>query len=242
MPTRRRSRSRQILKRVAIFFVVFLFLGGVVYAVWFSNLFVIKAIEVEGAHLVDEGIISGPVEGNILFWKPPFSTEEFPQLENVEVNKDYIERVIKITVTERGKVLIWCSGNNESCFWADENGFIFTTAPIPEGVLVVNVVRDGTDRELKIGDSVLPEDLFVNLKYAIELLEGLDASIREIRLDDLKFKEATAVIAGGPEVYFSLTIDPRFGKGVLESLMDSPSWGAIRYVDLRVENRAYYSL
>jgi len=80
------------------------------------------------------------------------------------------------------------------------------------------------------------------LKHAIELLEGLDASISEIRLADLKFKEATAVISGGPEVYISLTIDPRFGKGVLESLMTSPDWGLIRYVDLRVENRAYYSL
>ena len=242
MSVRRRSRPRPVLKRVLLFSAVFLLLGGVAYAVWFSDLFKIQTIEVLGARLVEEGTISGPTGGNILFWKTPITVGDFPQLANITVEKDYANRTVKITVEERGKVLIWCDGENESCFWADENGFIFTEAPIPEGTLVVNVVKDYTNRELKIGESVLPTDLFVNLKHAIELLEGLDASIKEIRLDDLKFKEAAAVIAGGPEIYFSLTFDPRFGKGVLESLMGSPDWGAIRYVDLRVENRAYYSL
>jgi len=241
MPTRRRSRSRQTLKRVLIILAVLLFVGGVVYAVWFSNLLTIRAIEVEGARLVSEDTVSGPVEGNILFWNLPINVDDFPQLQEVDVKKDYVGRSVKITVTERGKTLIWCDNENENCFWADEDGLIFTTAPIPEGTLLVNVIRDSTDRELKVGERVLSEDLFVNLKYAIELLEGLDASIREIRLDDLKFKEATAVISGGPEIYISLTIDPRFGAGVLEGLMDSPDWGRIRYVDLRVENRAYYS-
>jgi len=219
-----------------------LFLGGTVYAVWFSDFFTISAIEVEGAVLVDREAVSGPVEGNILFWKPPLTADEFPQLARVEAKKDFINRTIKITVTERGKVLIWCTETNENCFWTDENGFIFTTAPIPGGALVVDVIRDYTNRELSIGENVLPDELFVNLKYALELFDNLDAPIKEIRIDDLKFKEATAVISGGPEVYFSLIFDSRFGEGVLESLMASQDWGLIRYVDLRVENRAYYSL
>ena len=242
MSARKRSRNHRSLKLALFLIAVFLFLGGFAYLVWFSDVFTVRAIEVEGAALVKKETISGPIEGNILFWKLPVNIGDYPQIANVDVKKDFVERKVKVSVTERAKVLIWCGAENENCFWADENGFIFTTAPIPEGVLVVNVVRDSTNRELKVGDSVLPADLFPNLKHAIELLNGLDASVEEIRLDDLKFKEATAVIAGGPEVYFSLAIDPRFGKGVLESLMASPNWGAIRYVDLRVENRAYYSL
>ena len=242
MSARKRSRNHRVLKRALLVLVVLLFLGGASYLIWFSDALTLRAIDVLGAELVNKEVISGPVEGNILFWKLPINISDYPQIASVQIKKDFVERKVKVTVTERGKVLIWCDNENENCFWADENGFIFTTAPIPEGTLVVNVVRDSTGRELKVGDSVLAQDLFVNLKRAIELLEGLDASIREIRLDDLKFKEATAVIVGGPEVYFSLTIDPGFGKGVLESLMSVPNWGAIRYVDLRVENRAYYSL
>ena len=242
MSVRRRSKTRQHLKLGAILFAVLFFVGGIVYAIWFSDLFTIQAIEVEGAMLVDSAVISGPVEGNIIFWKLPIDIGAYPPIRSVEVKKDYSNRAIKLTVEERGKMMIWCIEAGQNCYWADDNGFIFTSAPIPEGVLVVSVVRDYTNRELSVGDSVLPDELFKNLKYANELLESLDVSIKEIRIDDLKFKEATAVVSNGPEIYFSLAFDPRFGKGVLEALINSQDWGAIEYVDLTVENRAYYKL
>ena len=242
MSVRRRSRNRRSLKLALILIAVFLFLGGSVYAIWFSDLFAIQAIEVEGATLIDSSIISGPTGGNIIFWKLPIDIVAYPPIKSVEAKKDYSNRAIKITVEERGKVMIWCIEADQNCYWADDNGFIFTSAPIPEGVLVVSVIRDYTNRELSAGDSVLPDELFKNLKHAIELLEGLDVSIKEIRIDDLKFKEATAVVSSGPEIYFSLAFDPRFGKGVLEALINSQDWGAIEYVDLTVENRAYYKL
>jgi len=242
MPKRRRSGSRRNLKLVLIVLVVLFFLGGVAYVVWLSDVFKTQSIEVHGATLVDENVVAGALGGNILFWKLPIDIKNYPQIESVSTKKDFIDRSVRIEVIERGKMIIWCEASGENCFWTDENGFIFTMAPIPEGSLVVSVVRDYNERELNVGQNVLPEDLFINLKYALELLDSVDVSVEEIRIDDLKFKEATAVISGGPEVYFSLNIDPRFGKGVLEALLNSPDWGAIRYVDLRVENRAYYSL
>ena len=242
MSVRRRSKTRQHLKLGAILFAVLFFVGGIVYAIWFSDLFTIQAIEVEGATLIDSSVISGPTEGNIIFWKTPIDVSQYPPVETIDVKKDYANRRINITVKERGKVMIWCIEADQNCYWADDNGFIFTSAPIPEGVLVVSVIMDYTNRELSVGDSVLPDELFKNLKYANELLESLDVSIKEIRIDDLKFKEATAVVSNGPEIYFSLAFDPRFGKGVLEALINSQDWGAIEYVDLTVENRAYYKL
>ena len=242
MLARRRSKFHSRAKFVIIVLGVATFFGGGAYFVFFSPYFQIVEIEVEGARLVEAKIISGPSEGNILFWKLPVEPSDFPQLSTLTFEKDFTNRKIKIFVEEREKTLIWCLEASEKCYWADASGFIFTLAPSPEGTFVVSVVRDYTERDLDIGSNVLPDELLVNLDSIIKLLKDVDIPVDELRIDDLKFKEATAVIANGPEIYFSLLFDPRFGEGVIESLKTSPEWRTIRYVDLRVENRAYYSL
>ena len=239
---RRRSKSRHWAKRVLVALALMGLIGGGIYAVWFSPLFKIEAIDVEGAMLTDKAMIAGPVEGNMLFWKPTVDIQNLPELVSMSFEKDYKNNRILISVKEREKFLIWCLAPAEKCFWTDDKGFVFTTSPSPEGTLVVNIVRDYTKRELGVGDNVLPDELFTNLVSAISLLQDVGVPVDELRIDNLKFKEATAVTSGGPEVYFSLLFDPRFGEGVLSSLMNSSEWGRIKYVDLRVENRAYYSL
>jgi len=213
-----------------------------VYVVWFSPIFQIESINVDGAELIDPTKISGPVSGNILFWKPPVLIDEIPQLASLAFEKDIANNSISINVKEREKSIIWCLEPRNECFWADESGFIFTNAPSPDGVFLISVVRDYTERDLNIGDNVLPQELFVNLDSTIRLLSSVDIPIDELRINDLKFKEATGFVSGGPEIYFSLLVDPSFGKNVLEALSTSPEWGRVQYIDLRVENRAYYSL
>ena len=241
MSARRRSRFRQWAKWVSIVLVSSMVIGGAVYAVWLSSIFKVESIDVEGVSLVDTSTISGPLGGNILFWKLPAGVKDMPELADVTFDKDYANNKIVITAKEREKFLIWCLEAKEKCFWADSKGFIFTSAPEPEGTLVVSVVKDYTDRDLKVGDYVLSEDLFPNLVAAIRLLQAVGIPVDELRIDDLKFKEATAVTSNGPEVYFNLLEDPQFGEGVLDSLFHSTNWRSIRYVDLTVENRAYYS-
>jgi len=172
----------------------------------------------------------------------PGASRELQELANVEVRKDYLNRKVTIILEERKRDVIWCLTKKEECFWTDETGLIFSSAPLPSGSLIVKVIRDHSDRELKIGDRVLDEELFGNLQLIFKLLDEVDLSVSEFRIDDLKFKEATVITGGGPEIYFSLLLDPQFGKSVINSLRGSSEWDIIRYVDLRVENRAYYSL
>ena len=241
---RRKSSVRRPgkAKRIAITFLVFAVLGGAAYAVWFSPMLEIQAVHVEGARSTDAGKFEEGVGKNILFWDVPTGSDELPYVANIEVRKDYAERTISVKLTERDRDIIWCLEKSGECFWADENGLIFSNAPNPSGPLVIKVVRDHTERGLTLGDRVLEEEMFLNLEKIFVLLDNTGLSIVEMRIDDLKFKEITATVASGPELYFSLLLDPEFGRSVIGSLRESSEWGRIRYVDLRVENRAYYSL
>ena len=238
------SQKSQRLKRVRIITITSLFivllLGGA-YIFWFTAIFKIQSVVVDGAVLTNTQSIDGAVGKNILLWKVPPDILDSIRVASVDVKKDILERNVYVRINERKKTTIWCLEKIEQCFWVDENGVIFNPASRPSGSLVVDVMRDYTDRSLSIGDAVLPNDLLGNLQSIFNLLNKLDLSVDELRIDDLKFKEVTAIIGKGPEIYFSLTLDPKFGEGVLESLMSSSDWGRIRYVDLRVENRAYYS-
>lgn len=239
------SQKSQRLRKVKIVvfsLIVILLVAGGIYIFWFTELPDIKDISVEGAVLTDVSSLNDSVGENILLWDAPSYLADLPQIKSVDVDKNFIKRSVSVKVSERDKDVIWCLEEKSECFWIDESGVVFTGASNPTGSLIVKVVRDYTERSLSLGDTVLPEDLLVNLRKIFSLVGDLNLSVDEVRIDDLKFKEATAVVVSGPEIYFSLTFDPSFGQGVLDSLSNSSDWGVIRYVDLRVENRAYYSL
>lgn len=236
------GRVRRRMKTVLFSLLGAALLGGAVYLVWFSSAFKIESIEVEGAVLTDTNAIRDDAGENILFWEPPESLLTSVPVSNIEVDKDFVDRRIIVRIEERPKALIWCLEAKGECYWADEAGFVFNVAPKTEGSLVVKVIRDYTERDVKIGETVLPENYFQNLTKIFELLDTLRVPIDEVRIDNLKFREVTAQVSNGPALYFSLEIDPKFAGSVIESLRTSSQWSQIRYVDLRVENRAFYSL
>lgn len=237
-PHERKSRLK--------FFLALLLLGltiaGAVYLIWFTPAFQIQAIEVNGGTPAQQEILKQKKSNNLLFWKPPISQEEYPQIAKLEVKRNFVERKIIVNLTERQKEVIWCLEKAQQCFWADKTGFAFTPAPFTTGTLVeIKVVRDYSDREVKVGENVLPPKYFQNLKTAIDLLIGLNLPVNEVKVENIDYKEAVADLSSGPDIYFSMLFDSGFARDVIEKLRISNEWNALRYVDFRVENRAYYS-
>ncbi len=240
-----RSEPRSRAGKLKLLFFCF-FLGlvaaGAVYLIWFTSAFQIQTIEVNGGTPIQEEILKKKTSNNLLFWKSPISQEQYPQIAKLEIKRNLLEHKITINLEERQKEIIWCMEKVQECFWTDKTGFAFTSAPFTTGTLVeVKVVRDYSDRVVKVGENILDPKYFQNLKAALDLLVKLNLPVNELKIESIDYKEAIADLSGGPDIYFSLLFDPGFAKEVIEKLKASGEWNGLRYLDLRVENRAYYS-
>ena len=242
MSEKQKSSPRRKLK----FFLFLLFSGlltaGAVYLVWFTPAFQIQIIEVNGGTPAQQEILKQKTSNNLLFWKPSISQEEYSQIAKLEVRRNFFERKITVNLEERQKEIIWCMEKIQQCLWVDKTGFAFTPAPFTTGTLVeVKVVRDYSEREVHVGENVLDPKHFQNLEAALALLVELNLPVNELKIENIDYREAVADLSSGPDIYFSLLFEPGFAKEVIEKLKTSGEWNSLHYVDLRVQNRAYYS-
>jgi hypothetical protein len=241
MSARKRSREKSGFRGVLLLIIGGLVLAGGVYFIVFSDFFKIREIEIVGNEYLTGGELGLSPGGNILFWKPNIELVKFPRVSGFGIKKKYFERKVIINFESRDRYVIWCLEDKNECFWVDKSGIVFSGAPDLKGPLIFRLIRDGSGRNLSLGDKALDDELFPNLVATFDFLDEIDVGVRDFRIDDLKFKEATARIENGPDIYFSLTLDPHFGLGVVKSLRQSGEWDIIKYLDLRVSNRAYYS-
>jgi cell division septal protein FtsQ len=242
---RRRKMKIRIFCGAATFFA--LAIGAAYLAVW-SPLFQIGQITVDADNgnlienlkifFVNKTEIArflGP--DNILIWSNDLGGfAKNPEIAGLKIEKDYSGRQIKISVQQREKFGIWCLDNG--CLWFDGNGAVFGEAPQAEGNLI-NKVRDFSGKNLNPGSFVLEEKFMGNLAKIFYFLGKSGLGIRSLELKNNEFQEVET--DSSPKIYFSLRFDPFFGLAAVNSLRQF-GLDKVDYIDLRVENRAYYKL
>jgi len=136
LPTKR--NFARFFKKIILIISIFL----IIYFIFFSQLFLLKEIKVEGNKNVlsdnIKGIINnntsqpilGFIPGNNFFLNKDEEIEtvllnEFSEIESVEVNKKF-PRLLEIKITEKTPLIIWCKLDN--CFYIDNNGTAFLSA------------------------------------------------------------------------------------------------------------------
>lgn len=179
---------------------------------------------------------------NMIFWMGDFDIKKFLSenlsISDLQIKKDYLSRQITFEIKKREKFGIWCAGE---CWWFDKSGKIFEKAPKIEGEMIYKV-NDFSNRQLIIGSQIIEKNLFDNLLKIFNVIEQAELNIRTVNLKDLALQEVFVEPSELPKIYFSLRINPFFALSAIEKLKKEKVFKKIKYIDFRVENRAYYNL
>ncbi len=255
--SRARRQRKFVYWLIFIVSVVYLALIGAGALVLKTGFFRAKEIRITGNRDVAEADIRHTLESqvfrgrflyyllgfnNLLIWPERIENPDkfLPQIKSLDINKSYWAKTVTVRVVERSPYGIWCVvGGSTGCFWFDDSGKIFKKGPLSQGNLI-KTVTDFSGRPLGLGGYVLPADYFSNLRSIFAAVEESGLGMESAELKDLGLEEVTIRTTGGPAIYFSLRFPASWAPAVLKDLIAKGSFGKLKYVDLRIENRAYY--
>lgn len=243
--------------------IILVFLGAIVYSVFFSQFLAVTKIEVSGTENLDPAeirkIAEAEIAGNFLDFVSRNNIllagkknieknilEKYKYAEKVEIEKEFPDKLV-VRVKERKFSLIFCSAGN--CAVVDSNGSAFTEADFEKNKLGENnlpVLYDDGNKKFALGETVFGQEYSGYLLGAREKMKselGIDME-RELRTPQIASGDIRAKTAEGWQIYFdkSIPLDKEINmlKIVLENKIDPAKRSELEYIDLRTENKVYY--
>lgn len=129
-----------------------------------------------------------------------------------------------------------------TCFYFDKNGIAFENAPNTSGNLI-DLIKDYSQKELKIGDEVLTKELMDNILAIKEyLFQKIGLKVASFDIDSYPVEGLRVVTNESWYILFSLKRDIKSQLLALKVALDEKiqNRSTLQYVDLRIENRIYY--
>ncbi len=252
---RPRAQRRRMFVVILVSLALAAAIGGAVYLVWFSNVFTVTGISVEGARLTDSDEVLRTLANkldtrpllprlfkreNILYW--PHSLEMHgeelnePAIDSVTLHTDLARKIVSIVVHEREFAGVWCA---DRCVGFDPQGIAYFDTPDLEGSLLLNI-QDASTTAPALGTRVLPGAQFDHMMRTVDAVRRAGIAITRVTVRDADLREwAIYPVRGGP-LLLSFDFVPNELDKVLKNIVEHADWNALQYVDLRVENRVYY--
>jgi len=256
-----RVKKKKTHRYLKFRFILYLLLAFVIiWFFWFSPVFSIKSIKVEGLNRVNPGLIEQMAwqqanSSRYLVFKQNniFIFDEESLLENLnlsnnfsklEIFKNIWSRKIYIKISERPYAFIWQEGN--SYYFSDQGGSLIKDELVSEEhkkQFLILENRSGNslildDRDININENYLP---FI-FKLAEAISKNPDFKVKVYFIDN-ELNTVKLALDNGPEIYFSTREEPlsQFNKLLVikrESIKDT--FNKLKYIDLRYKDKVYY--
>ncbi len=264
---RQKKRKKKERKILLWGFFLIIWVSVLIYSLFFSSYFVIQKISVDGTDLVSADEVKNITSEmlnrkewiifntNNLFFYPIQDAQNaiqkaFPPIAQVSIIRHFNpirvgswikESELTVHVVERDKIALAC--DDVRCFFVDDNGIVFASAPMTYGASVMRI------SETDLSKTVLPDSKYS--KEFIAFIKGVKiTSINDSiifdsfsRLND--YGDIQAHTADNYTVFFTMSQDAKKQVRILKEILSKMVQGDIaklEYVNLRVENRAYYKL
>ncbi len=167
---------------------------------------------------------------------------EFPRIKTVLIPFTKFKQELVVHVTERVDEFLWCDSKpEERCYFVDQEGYIFATAPADANL---QIIRNELTNYISTRHFVTSKELFSNLKFIFMLLEQ-DMSLLAVSAT-ISNSDALIKLHGDLLIKVALDTDIQSQIDNLETVLDSQDLNDeitnIDYIDLRFGNRVYYKL
>lgn len=243
-------QKRQRRKKIILISLAVIFFGGVVYLLFFSSIFAIRSLTVEGIEYLNRDQIQAQIEHvldkklfgfislprNLALTRSSSISNKllatYPEIRVVVIDKDY-PHDLKVEVVERPAIGIWC--RTDACQYFDAEGVFWGQAPKSSGSLIISV-QDQFSRENSRGLYLGP------IQSVAKELPKIGISINHALIPPDAFNEFRVVTVAGYPILFSLDSDLT-GQVRAFGLLLEQKKGVIfqpQYVDLRTNGRIYY--
>jgi len=253
-PSKRRMRRRRIIIFWSVVVATVIFVGGLIYLVYFSSFIKVKQFSIQGNRVAGSDDLQqllikkldtrgwfrrGLGSNNILYWVGAGEVDDsgIPAASAVVVHTNIFTRTVSVEIKERIFVGVWCS---KTCVGFDSNGIAYFLAPNVEGSLLLKV-QDENESELVLGSPVFFDPRALqNIFQSLTIVKESGIAVDTIRVKEATLREWELHSTKGTVFKFSLDFVPEKLKSVLDNLKERTKLEDLSYVDMRVENRVYY--
>lgn len=238
-------------------------LGGLIYLLFFNPYLVVDSYQLSGVKTLNAEQLKGTVDHIInqkwlgvsqrnivlLFLRKNTFVRQlklnFPEIKTASLEPVWHPsplRSFRLLIQERKRAGIWCSSAEKgSCFFFDDEGYLFQKSPYSKGPFILNV-QDDTGMNLRLGDKIRDTRLIKALiTIQKKFFQLPDISLNKVEIINLNH-DLAAITNQGWKIYFDPQSDISSQFLVLETLIQKgviTSSKKIHYIDLRVSNRAY---
>ncbi|PIR87226.1 MAG: hypothetical protein COU11_01580 [Candidatus Harrisonbacteria bacterium CG10_big_fil_rev_8_21_14_0_10_49_15] len=244
---------------------VFLILVGILYVLIYSSIFQIQSIQIESPSQIDSAKLLTKLRQQVqqtklgallgsdhyFSWWTNRQHYQLPSFVTITVTKKLRAREVLVKAVPRAKFGSWCQETNlpelekpqEDCYWIDQAGLVFENGPILEGQMIPAIYENSSSSpKIAIGEPILEEDAFTIIRSIIPIIRALNISATKI-IFDRAASELHVQTNAGATLLFSTRFDPEnTALPALIRIQKNPGLKNLEYVNLTVENRAFYKV